>query len=57
MNGIHNELNGGGENMALKDEVQHLHCPTFFWQLDFFARERLVLPSDVNKLMLSSLLR
>lgn len=57
MNGIHNELNGGGENMALKDEVQHLHCPTFFWQLDFFARDRLVLPSDVNKLMLSSLLR
>lgn len=24
MNGIHSELNGGGENMALKDEVQHL---------------------------------
>ena len=26
MNGIHSELNGGDENMALKDEVQHLDC-------------------------------
>jgi len=30
MNGIHSELNGGGENMALKDEVRHLQCHTSF---------------------------
>lgn len=29
MNGIHSELNGGDENMALKDEVQHLDCLLF----------------------------
>lgn len=32
MNGIHNELNGGGENMALKDEVEYFpwqHIPKF----------------------------
>ena len=28
MNGVHGELNGGGENLALKDEVrtQPPHC-------------------------------
>lgn len=41
MNGIHNELNGGGENMALKDEVwaQLLHSDNkwhkMVWHLIF----------------------
>lgn len=43
--------------MALKDEVQHLHCHIFFWQMDVLAGERSVLHPYVNELMLSSLLR
>lgn len=57
MNGIHSELNGGGENMALKDEVQHLQCHIFFWQLGVLAGERPIFQPKVNELMLSSLLR
>lgn len=51
MNGIHSELNGGGENMALKDEVQHLQCFGFFWFLDVLIGEMFVL---VNVPMLMS---
>lgn len=43
MNGIHSELNGSGENVALKDEVQHSQCPSFFWYLDVLTGEMHVL--------------
>lgn len=51
MNGIHSELNGGGENMALKDEVQHLQWLILFWVLGVLAGEMFVL---VNVSMLMS---
>lgn len=61
MNGIHSELNGGGENMALKDEVQHLHYHfsgislSGSWMCSL--EKGLSLHPYVNELMLSSLLR
>ncbi|CAJ0944857.1 unnamed protein product [Ranitomeya imitator] len=52
MNGIHNELNGGGENMALKDEVGH-----FLWHpecLSSFIEREVVMVSALQSPSVSS---